>query len=233
MLRVNNVCKSFGQENAQTVVLDRLSLTLAQTEMVSVMGPSGCGKSTLLNLIAGIDTVDQGEIYFQDKPLHSMKEAERAALRLSHMGFVFQNYNLIPVLNATENVALPLISSGVRERDAYSKARQSLEAVGFNGKVDAMMHELSGGQMQRIAIARAIVGDPVLILADEPTGALDESSTHMVMDLLSRINRTRGVAIFIVTHDPLVAEYTERVIHLQQVTNITHLGQADQRREVR
>lgn len=216
MIKAKDVHKSYGAtEASRTVALSGVDLHIRKGEMVSIMGPSGCGKTTLLYTLSGIEPADRGEIWFDHHPLHTMSEKDVSALRLKTMGFVYQQYNLIPVLNVAENVALPLISQGVRKSAALEAAEAALHDVMLSDKRKAMPHELSGGQAQRVAIARAIVHNPGVIWADEPTGALDTASSQAVIALLRKINREKRATVVVVTHDPLVASATDRIIRMK------------------
>lgn len=216
MIVAKAVRKKYGMAaTPQTVALSGLDLHIHRGEMVSIMGPSGCGKSTLLYTLSGIEPADSGEIWFDKQAIHQMSEKDVSALRLTSMGFVYQQYNLIPVLNVIDNVALPLISQGAQRSVAHKAAKSALEDVMLSDKLKAMPHELSGGQAQRVAIARAIVHNPRVIWADEPTGALDTVASEAIVTLLRKINTDKQVTIVIVTHDPLVASATDRVIHMK------------------
>lgn len=216
MIAAKAVRKNYGMAaTPQTVALSGVDLHIHRGEMVSIMGPSGCGKSTLLYTLSGIESADSGEIWFDKQALHQMSEKEVSALRLTQMGFVYQQYNLIPVLNVMDNVALPLISQGAKMPVAHKAAKAALEDVMLSDKLKAMPHELSGGQAQRVAIARAIVHNPCVIWADEPTGALDTVTSEAIVTLLRKINTDKQVTVVIVTHDPLVASATDRVIRME------------------
>lgn len=216
MIAAQAVRKNYGMaESALTVALSGVDLHIQKGEMVSIMGPSGCGKSTLLYTLSGIESIDSGEIWFNEQPLHQMREKDVSALRLTSMGFVYQQYNLIPVLNVLDNVALPLISQGAKRSVAHKAAKAALENVMLSDKLKAMPYELSGGQAQRVAIARAIVHNPLVIWADEPTGALDTVTSEAIVNLLRKINTDKQVTVVIVTHDPLVAAATDRIICME------------------
>jgi len=234
MIIAKAVCKHYGMvETAQTVALSGVDLHIHKGEMVSIMGPSGCGKSTLLYTLSGIEPIDNGEIWFDQQAIHQLNEKSISALRLTSMGFIYQQYNLIPVLNVLDNVALPLISQGIKLSAAYKAARIALSDVMLLGKLKAMPHELSGGQAQRVAIARAIVHNPSVIWADEPTGALDTETSEAIIALLRKINTDKQVTIVIVTHDPLVAVATDRVIHMKdgKITVDRKIGSLQERCE--
>ncbi|WP_017606257.1 ABC transporter ATP-binding protein [Nocardiopsis alkaliphila] len=189
------------------------SLTVSAGEWVSVMGPSGCGKSTLLNCLSGLDRIDSGSVLVEGEDIHAMSERKRTAWRARKMGFVFQGYNLIPVLSAVENAEMPLLLGGVRPGPARRKARAALDRVGLADRADHLPAQLSGGQQQRVAIARGIVHEPAIVWADEPTGALDSTSTEEVLGLLRELHGD-GLTMIMVTHDPGVAAYGDREIHM-------------------
>ena len=215
MIRAKQVSKTFGSGESATRALKEVSLTVAEGELVSIMGPSGCGKSTLLHVLAGIEKADGGEIWIDGVPVHSLNDKALSELRLNRMGFVFQQFHLIPVLTALENVALPLVAKGLSDQEAHRRAKMALEQVGLSDKARRYPAELSGGQNQRVAITRALVGEPKIVWADEPTGALDSRTAEMTIGLLRRINETYGTTIVIVTHDQAVANRTDRIILME------------------
>ncbi|MEY3095442.1 MAG: hypothetical protein RIR74_534 [Pseudomonadota bacterium] len=197
-------------------MLDNLNLQVAAGDFLALMGPSGSGKSTLLNLIAGIDRPTSGVIEINGIDISSLDDAELARWRAAHVGFVFQFYNLIPVLTAFENVELPLQLTSL---DRATRKRRVTEALASVGLADRMHHtpnELSGGQQQRVAIARALITNPSLIVADEPTGDLDRQSASEILEMLQRLNREQGKTIIMVTHDPKAADHAKAVIHLEK-----------------
>jgi len=193
-----------------------LSLVVRQGEFLALMGPSGSGKSTLLNLIAGIDRPDSGEIVIDGRDISKLSESDLARWRAANVGFIFQFYNLIPVLTAFENVALPLQLTDLSESEKKSRVSRALEMVGLSDRTDHTPSELSGGQQQRVAIARALITDPALIVADEPTGDLDRQSAQDVLQMLGRLNRDMGKTILMVTHDPKAAEHARAIVHLEK-----------------
>jgi len=215
LIEAVDVCKTFGSGPAATRALRDVCLTIEAGEVVAIMGPSGCGKSTLLHVLAGIERPDKGEVRIDGVPLHRLPERDRSRFRLERMGFVFQQYHLIPVLTALENVALPLVGRGVSSAEARERARAALELVGLGDQARRYPAELSGGQNQRIAIARAIVGDPIVIWADEPTGALDSDTARQTIGLLRSINERRGTTIVMVTHDRDVAAQAGRILRME------------------
>jgi putative ABC transport system ATP-binding protein len=218
LIELRDVTKSYRRDAIEVPVLDRVSITVPDGDFLGLMGPSGSGKSTLLNLLAGIDRPTRGSVRVGDTEISSLSERALAAWRSRHIGFIFQLYNLIPVLTAFENVELPLLLTNL------SKAQRRdhvLTALGIVGLVDREKHyprQLSGGQEQRVAIARAIVTDPTLLLADEPTGDLDAKSAGEVLTLLQRLNQEFKKTIVMVTHDPHAAERATHLLHLEKGT---------------
>ena len=181
-------------------------------EMIAVMGPSGCGKTTLLNILSGIDEPTSGTVSVNGQPLYGISDDQRTDLRSQHFGFIFQNFNLLPVLSAVENVELPLLLNGRSPGEARSEAQRALEQVGLGDRNGHRPAELSGGQQQRVAVARAIVHRPSIILCDEPTGNLDNTTSSEVMRLLNTMNEEQGTTFLIVTHDPAIAKQCQRTI---------------------
>ncbi|ARU59990.1 macrolide ABC transporter ATP-binding protein [Tumebacillus avium] len=214
MIEVQKLWKVYGKGETQVEALREVSLTVAPGEMIAVMGPSGCGKTTLLNCMSGIDTVTAGTVRIEGHDVQAMREVQRDRYRAERMGFVFQTYNLIPVLSAVENVELPLLTQGVPASTARKRAEEALTRVGLQEREHHRPSELSGGQHQRVALARAIVNGPKVIWADEPTGALDRVTTELVLDLFDHLNRVDGISFVIVTHNPEVAERAHRVIYI-------------------
>lgn len=196
-------------------VLKGVDLSIGKGEFVSLMGASGSGKSTLLNIIGLLDTFDEGEYFLDGKPIIDPTEKEAAYLRNHFIGFIFQSFNLISFKNALENVALPLYYRGMSRKQRNAVAMEALRKMGLEQWAEHLPNELSGGQKQRVAIARALVTNPALVLADEPTGALDSQTSTDVMDLLKDINRSEHTTMLIVTHDHGVAEKTDRIIHIK------------------
>lgn len=200
------------------VVVDALrdvDLSLARGEFVALVGPSGSGKSTLLNLIGGLDRATTGEVWIDGVELSASDERALTRHRREHVGFVFQTFNLLPRLTAEENVALPLMFSGVPERERRERGRELLRAVGLEGRLTHRPTQLSSGEQQRVAIARAMVAQPALLLADEPTGNLDTTTGGEIMTLLKELNQKRGVTLLVVTHDPEVAAFAHRIVTLR------------------
>ncbi len=216
MIQVEQLGKSYQRGDQSIVVLDRLDLTVQDGEFVALMGPSGSGKSTLLNLIAGIDRPTAGTIRIDGIDIGQLDEASLARWRAKHVGFVFQFYNLIPVLTAAENVALPLTLSDLPAAQRSAQVAEALAAVGLADRAGHIPSELSGGQQQRVAIARALITNPSLIVADEPTGDLDRKSAQDILAMLQRLNQERGKTIVMVTHDPKAADAASRIVHLEK-----------------
>ncbi len=215
-IELKEVSKSYRRGEETIKVLHSVSLSVETGEFLALMGPSGSGKTTLLNLIAGLDAPDSGTIKVFDKTIHDLKEAALARWRASSIGFVFQFYNLIPVLTALENVALPLSLLPMSRSERDDRAKYALGIVGLSDRLKHFPGQLSGGQEQRVAIARAIVTDPQLIVADEPTGDLDRQSASEIMGLMERLNRELQKTIVIVTHDQAAARHAKRMIHLEK-----------------
>ena len=216
MVSIQGVSKSYRRGSRPVPVLEDISFDIAEGEFLALMGPSGSGKSTLLNLIAGIDTVDSGTILVGGLDISALEEAELARWRASHVGFIFQFYNLIPVLTALENVELPLHLSGLSRRARREHALTALDLVGLSHRLDHFPGQLSGGEQQRVAIARAVVTDPTVLVADEPTGDLDRVSAGEVLDMMARLNRELGKTIVMVTHDPRAAARAHLKRHLDK-----------------
>ncbi|HLN16040.1 MAG TPA: ABC transporter ATP-binding protein [Acidimicrobiales bacterium] len=214
VLVAEGVRKTFEAENAPVRALRGVSLTVESRDFVALMGPSGCGKSTFLNLVAGLDTADEGTIQVAGEEVTGRTEDQLALLRRRHIGIVFQFFNLLEGMTALENVALPAIVAGTKRRAAETRARDLLDLLGLADKTKAVPGVLSGGQRQRLAIARALANEPTLLLADEPTGALDSDSGQEVIELLSRLHRG-GQAILLVTHDDDVARAAARICHMR------------------
>lgn len=213
IIRLKGINKTYDN-GAPLHVLKGIDLNIRQGEMVSIMGASGSGKSTLLNIIGILDTYDTGEYYLDNQLIWNLSERRAAELRNRMIGFVFQSFNLISFKNAMENVALPLYYQGVARKKRNALALEYLDRVGLKDWAEHMPNEMSGGQKQRVAIARALIAEPQVILADEPTGALDSKTTVEVMDLLREVNRT-GMTMVIVTHERSVSEATDRIVHVK------------------
>jgi putative ABC transport system ATP-binding protein len=216
LIELRDVTKSYQRDSLEIPVLDRLSLTVPEGDFLGLMGPSGSGKSTLLNLLAGIDRPTRGTIQIAGTDIGSLSERALAAWRARHIGFIFQLYNLIPVLTAFENVELPLLLTNLSKSQRREHVMTALGIVGLGDRTKHYPRQLSGGQEQRVAIARAIVTDPTLLLADEPTGDLDAKSAGEILVLLQRLNTEFKKTIVMVTHDPHAAERATRVLHLEK-----------------
>jgi putative ABC transport system ATP-binding protein len=215
-VQVRNVRKTYLRDKQQIPVLDGLSLEIADGEFVALMGPSGSGKTTLLNLIGGIDQPTSGELTVGGTNIATLKGAKLAKWRSRNIGFIFQLYNLIPVLTALQNVELPLLLVKMSGAERKKRAKTALELVGLGDRLKHYPRQLSGGQEQRVAIARAVVSDPSVLLADEPTGDLDRKSGEEILQLLARLNQEFKKTIVMVTHDPHAAERATRVLHLDK-----------------
>ncbi|HOV90607.1 MAG TPA: ABC transporter ATP-binding protein [Syntrophorhabdaceae bacterium] len=211
-----NISKSYKRGIQVVPVLNDITFSIPEGEFTALMGPSGSGKTTLLNLIAGIDRPDKGAIVIAEMDITKLSESELADWRAEHVGFVFQFYNLIPVLNAIENVELPLLLTGLSKKERREHCEIALKVVGLEDRMDHYPGELSGGQQQRVAIARAIVTDPTIIVADEPTGDLDRRSAEEIMELLERLNLESGKTIIMVTHDPRAAKKARAIKYLDK-----------------
>lgn len=216
LVQIRHLSKSYRRGSQRVPVLTDINLSIASGDFVAMMGPSGSGKTTLLNLIAGIDKPDGGELLVAGEDITRLGETELAAWRARTVGFVFQFYNLMPVLTALENVELPLLLTGLSRAQRRTRAELMLELVGLADRMEHRPNELSGGQQQRVAIARALVTDPVLIIADEPTGDLDRASAADILKLLDRLNIELGKTIAMVTHDPRAAEVAHHLIYLDK-----------------
>lgn len=216
IVRVRNLTKIYAQGEIQVTALNDISLDIAAGEFLALMGPSGSGKSTLLHIIAGIDRPTAGEMRVQGIDLTELNESELADWRNHNVGFVFQTFNLIPVLTAYENVELPLLLTRLSRRQRRAQVEQALELVGLADRAHHLPRQLSGGQEQRVAIARALVTDPALIVADEPTGNLDSHSAQEVLLVLEALRRDAGKTVILVTHDPKAAAHGTRMIHLEK-----------------
>ncbi len=215
VISLRNVTRTFGCGGASVRALAGVSLTVARGEFIAVMGPSGSGKTSLLHIMAGLDRPSSGEVHFDGSELSRMEEKARARIRRRAIGIVFQFFNLLPTLDLEENVALPLMLDGVHGRSCRERAQAALAAVNMAGRGRSMPGELSGGEMQRVAVARAIVTRPRLLLADEPTGNLDSVASDAIMALLEDLNRTTGCAVVMVTHNGALAQRADRVVLLE------------------
>lgn len=216
LVEIKDLYKSYQRGSQIIPVLTNINLEISEREFMALMGPSGSGKSTLLNLIAGIDKADSGFIRVGDIDITTLSETELAQWRSSNIGFIFQFYNLIPVLTAFENIELPLTLSGLTKKQRREHVEIALRVVNLSDRADHYPNQLSGGQQQRVAIARAIITDPEILVADEPTGDLDRVSAREILDLMSRLNNELGKTIIMVTHDPRAAERARIIKHLDK-----------------
>jgi len=216
VVRVNNVSKVFKRDAFEVKALDEVSIEIAQGEFLALMGPSGSGKTTLLNMIAAIDRPTSGELLVLGENVFRFSDAQSAHWRNEHIGYVFQTFNLIPVLTAFENVELPLLLTKLSTQQRRDHVMTALKLVGLEDRVKHLPKQLSGGQEQRVAIARAIVSDPTLLLADEPTGDLDSNSATEILDILKRLNEGFKKTVVMVTHDPHAASYAHVIRHLEK-----------------
>ncbi len=214
ILRLQNVSRIYHQGDETIRALDDVSLTLQQGEFVAIAGPSGSGKTTLLNVAVGLDQPTQGTVWIEGQDLSQMRAPELARLRLNEVGFIFQAYNLVPVLSAAENTELILLLRGVPMAERRRAVRQVLKEVGLEGLEDRRPSQLSGGQQQRVAVARAIVAEPALVLADEPTANLDSETAFALIELMEKLNQEHDTTFLFSTHDPRVMKRAKRIIHL-------------------
>jgi putative ABC transport system ATP-binding protein len=226
IIQADKLTKVYGKGATAVTALDHVRLTVESGEFVAIMGPSGCGKSTLLHLLGGLDRPTEGQVVIDGRNLSELSDTALTALRRRKLGFIFQFFNLIPVLDATENAALPLTLDGVPMPQARAKAVEWLERVGLAKRLNSRPDQLSGGQQQRVAIARALIAEPSLILADEPTGNLDTHASDEIAGLLRQVSDEWQRAVVMVTHDPRIAAYADRIIFLKDGTIVddTRLG---------
>jgi putative ABC transport system ATP-binding protein len=215
MVRAIDVSKVYDTGRVKVEALRGVNLSIARGEMVAIMGPSGCGKTTLLNCLSGLDAISGGDVLIEGVSLGSMSDRDRTRYRARRMGFVFQFYNLLAVLNAVENVEMPLLLTGVSTRDARRRAMESLDLVGLRERASNRPGELSGGERQRVTIARALVNDPAIVWADEPTGDLDSTNALEIVNLMCRLNQERGVTFALVTHDIGVGRRAHRIVRMK------------------
>jgi putative ABC transport system ATP-binding protein len=215
LLVAEGVTKVYRTGTTSVQALADLDLSVGHGELVAVMGPSGSGKTTLLNCLSGLDDIDAGRVLVEGHDLFAMTDAQRTEHRAHSMGFIFQSFNLIPVFDAAENVELPLLLTGVDRREARTRAVEMLGAVGLGHRAQHRPNEMSGGEQQRVTIARALVARPAIVWADEPTGNLDSAMAEQVMDLLRDLNHQHGQTIVLVTHDPSIGAAAQRVIHMR------------------
>jgi len=216
LIECKNVTKHYYRGTEQITPLKNLNLTIDRSSFVALMGPSGSGKTTLLNLIAGIDRPSEGELTIEGTPIHTLGRNKLAQWRSEHIGYIFQLYNLIPVLTAYENVELPLLLHSLSRKERHQRVSHVLDVVGISDRYEHYPRQLSGGQEQRVAIARAIVTNPTILLADEPTGDLDLETGTSIMDLLKELQTNQGQTIVMVTHDPRTTDWANTVLHLEK-----------------
>jgi putative ABC transport system ATP-binding protein len=214
IIEATDVTKTYSSGDTRVTALQNVSFAVQPGEMVAVMGPSGCGKTTLLNCLSGLDRIDEGSISVDGRELASMGDREKTSYRARNMGFIFQTYNLLPVLSSVENVELPLVVSGVGARDARTRALAALDRVSLADRAANFPAQLSGGQRQRVTIARALVNEPAIVWADEPTGALDSRTASDLLDLIEALNREQGQTFVMVTHDAGVGRRCHRTVRM-------------------
>ncbi len=213
IVTLQKICKDYQQGITPVRVLKDIDLTVEQGEYIAIMGPSGSGKTTLMNLIGCLDVPTSGSYILDGRDLNDLNDDQLAEIRNRKIGFVFQNFHLLPKMDALDNVALPLLYAGVPLKERRARAEAALNAVGLSDRIHFMPNQLSGGQCQRVAIARAIAGNPSLLLADEPTGALDTASGNQIMDIFRQLSR-EGMTILMITHEPSIAQCADKVYHI-------------------
>lgn len=234
IIETRNVNKTYITGPVKVEALKNVSISIDQGEMVAIMGPSGCGKTTLLNCLSGIDEVTSGQVIVEGKDITAMDDDAKTIFRAKRMGFVFQFYNLLPVLTAEENVELPLLLTEEKTNEARIKALELLTAVGLKERANMRPSSLSGGERQRVTIARALVNNPALIWADEPTGNLDKKTADEVVALMRKLNKEKGETFVIVTHDPEVGAACDRIVHMRDGLIVDENGSIGQiTREIR
>ena len=232
MVEANDLEKTYTAGGAAVHALRGVNLSIPRGEMVAIMGPSGCGKTTLLNCLSGLDEFDSGDILVAGESISGMSDRRRTRLRAERMGFIFQTYNLVPVLSGVENVELPLLVAGVRPKEARMLALSALDMVGLTDQMNKRPNEMSGGQQQRVTVARSLVNEPAIVWADEPTGALDSETSAEVMDLLVNLNSEKGQTFVLVTHDASVARRADRIVRMRdgkiEDDELTNRGEQDE-----
>jgi len=214
IIQAEQVVKTYDTGTERVRALNEVDFAVARGEMVAVMGPSGCGKTTLLNCLSGLDKIDAGRIWLEGSDLARLSDRKRTDYRALRMGFIFQVYNLLPVLSSVENVEMPLLLAGVHPKEARQRSLAALDTVGLSRWARHRPAELSGGQRQRVTIARALVNDPAIVWADEPTGALDSRTATEIMTLMRDLNERKGLTFVVVTHDPGIGEQCDRIVHM-------------------
>ena len=215
IVQVKGIHKTYDTGKIKVHALRGVDLSIKEGEMVAVMGPSGCGKTTLLNCLSGIDSIDEGEIIVKGNPIPKMTDRERTKFRAEEMGFVFQAFNLLPVLSVVENVELPLLVAGVNQKQARKRAEEILDLVNLADQRDKRPAELSGGQQQRVAVGRALVNNPAIVWGDEPTGNLDSETSLEIMDVLRQLNKKQGQTFVLVTHAAEIGALTDRIVRMR------------------
>ena len=215
IISAENVHKIYGTGSLVVNALNGIDMEVARGEMIAIMGPSGCGITTLLNCLSGLDSINSGNIFVEQQPIHDLSDDKMSEFRSKSMGFIFQTYNLLPVLTARENVEMPLLISGISSKDAAEQANQQLDSVGLLEWSGHKPGELSGGQRQRVAIARALVNTPAIVWADEPTGNLDSNNENEIMELLTFTNDKYNQTIVLVTHSDKVASKADRIVRME------------------
>lgn len=215
IIEAKDVQKVYDTGEVKVHALKGMDLAIRRGEMVAIMGPSGCGKTTLLNCLSGLDDMDGGEVLIEDDPISKMSDRKRTRFRAERMGFIFQSYNLIPVLSGVENVELPLLVAGAKPKEARERAMTALELVGLDDQASKRPAEMSGGQQQRVTVARSLVNEPAIVWGDEPTGALDSETSGEIMDLLVRLNEEQEQTFVLVTHDASVARRGHRTVRMR------------------
>jgi ABC-type lipoprotein export system ATPase subunit len=215
IIQAQQVKKVYRNGLLRVEALNGINMQVEEGEMVAIMGPSGCGKTTLLNCLYGLDTIDEGNVFIKGDNLRDLSDNERTAYRARHMGFIFQDFNLLPVLSAVENVELPMLVSRVPGKKARKRALEMLDRVGLSDRARHRPAELSGGQRQRVTVARALTNDPAIVWADEPTGNLDSETAEDIMSLICRLNRENGQTFVIVTHDIEVGKLANRIFTMR------------------
>ena len=223
LLELVDICKEYQQGKEPVPVLKNINLTVEQGDYIAIMGPSGSGKTTLMNIIGCLDVPTSGTYLLKGQDLKDMTDDQLAEVRNRHIGFVFQNFHLLPKLNARDNVALPLLYADVPLKERRQRAEEALKAVGLEERMDFFPNQLSGGQCQRIAIARAMVGKPELLLADEPTGALDTKAGNQIMEIFRALSK-EGMTIIMITHEPAIAECADKIYHILDGELLTEGG---------
>ncbi|MCK0068917.1 MULTISPECIES: ABC transporter ATP-binding protein [Kordiimonas] len=213
---LQKVSKGFVKGKEKITIFDGLDMSIEKGDFLAIMGPSGSGKTTLLNMLGGVDQPTGGEVWFDGSRVDKLSEGNLAKWRANNIGFIFQFYNLMPMLNAAKNVELPLLLTNLNSKQRKKSVEAALELVGLSDRAKHMTNEMSGGQQQRVAIARAIVSDPKLLLCDEPTGDLDRATADEILEMLQLLNREFGKTIVMVTHDPAAAKYAKRTLHLDK-----------------